>query len=118
VQLTDFENAAYVCFVVLLSRVIISFRLTFLVPISKVNENMKRAQQHDAVLKQKFWFRKGLNTCNTPPDTVWGEFGVCKSELRTQDTRRTPRLHHQLHLTPPLITAGAWAVRVKRNLSR
>jgi len=74
VQLTDFENAAYVCFVVLLSRVIISFRLTFLVPISKVNENMKRAQQHDAVLKQKFWFRKGLNTCNTPPDTVWGEW--------------------------------------------
>jgi len=49
VQLTDFENAAYVCFVVLLTRVIISFRLTFLIPISKVNENMERAQKRDAV---------------------------------------------------------------------
>ncbi len=35
-QLTDFENAAYVCFVVLLTRVIVSFRLTFLLPISLV----------------------------------------------------------------------------------
>lgn len=50
VQLTDFENAAFVCFVVLLTRVIISFRLTFLIPISKVNENMLRAQKRDAVL--------------------------------------------------------------------
>uniref|UniRef100_A0A914V6Y5 Glutamate--cysteine ligase n=1 Tax=Plectus sambesii TaxID=2011161 RepID=A0A914V6Y5_9BILA len=68
VQLTDFENAAYCCFVVLMTRVIISFRLTFLLPISTVNENMQRAQKRDAVLNQKFYFRKGLVTCNTPPE--------------------------------------------------
>lgn len=37
VQLTDFENAAYVVFVVLLTRVILSYKLDFLIPLSKVN---------------------------------------------------------------------------------
>ena len=36
VQLTDFENAAYVVFIVLLTRVILSFQLDLIVPISKV----------------------------------------------------------------------------------
>ncbi|EYC05040.1 hypothetical protein Y032_0084g1747 [Ancylostoma ceylanicum] len=67
VQLTDFENAAYCCFVVLLTRVIISFRLTYLLPISMVSENMKRAQKRDAVLNQKFLFRKSLATCVSAP---------------------------------------------------
>jgi len=38
VQMTDFENAAFALFVVLLSRAILSFSLTFYVPISKVSE--------------------------------------------------------------------------------
>lgn len=38
-QLTDFENAAYVCFVVLLTRVILSYNLNFVMPISKVNKH-------------------------------------------------------------------------------
>ncbi|CAG0920851.1 unnamed protein product [Notodromas monacha] len=58
VQLTDFENAAYVVFVVLLTRVILSYELNFLMPLSKVDENMKRAQRRDAVLSEKFWFRR------------------------------------------------------------
>lgn len=37
VQLTDFENAAIVCFVVLMTRVILSYQLNFLIPISKVS---------------------------------------------------------------------------------
>lgn len=36
VQLTDFENAAIVCFVVLLTRAILSYQLNFIIPISKV----------------------------------------------------------------------------------
>ncbi|CAD6198734.1 unnamed protein product [Caenorhabditis auriculariae] len=70
IQLTDFENAAYCCFVVLLTRVIISFRLTYLLPISMVSENMKRAQKRDAVLSQKFFFRKDLATCSSAPDSL------------------------------------------------
>ncbi len=36
VQLTDFENAAYAVFIVLLSRAILHFNLNLYVPISKV----------------------------------------------------------------------------------
>ncbi|VDO41769.1 unnamed protein product [Brugia timori] len=67
VQLTDFENAAYCCFVVLLTRVMISFRITLILPISVVTENMKRAQRRNAVLEQKLLFRKRIATCNSPP---------------------------------------------------
>lgn len=38
IQLTDFENAAIVCFIVLLTRVILSYQLNFLIPISKVRK--------------------------------------------------------------------------------
>lgn len=38
VQITDFENAAFSVFIVLLSRAILSFGLTFYIPISKVGK--------------------------------------------------------------------------------
>ncbi|XP_063979497.1 glutamate--cysteine ligase catalytic subunit [Diachasmimorpha longicaudata] len=62
VQITDFENAAIVCFVVLLSRVILSYNLNLLIPISKVDENMAKAQKRDAVRTEKFWFRKDIRS--------------------------------------------------------
>ncbi|XP_077989695.1 glutamate--cysteine ligase catalytic subunit-like [Glandiceps talaboti] len=69
VQLTDFENAAYVVFVVLLTRVILSYDLNFLMPISKVDYNMQEAQKRDAVGQCEFYFRKDLHPrgkqCNT-----------------------------------------------------
>ncbi len=40
VQVTDFENAAYTLFVVLLSRAILSFNLNLYIPLSRVDENM------------------------------------------------------------------------------
>lgn len=36
VQLTDFENAAFVVFMVLLTRTIRSFNINFYIPITKV----------------------------------------------------------------------------------
>ncbi|KAF8745189.1 Glutamate-cysteine ligase, partial [Rhizoctonia solani] len=62
VQPTDFENAAMALFVVLLSRAILSFGLNLYLPISKVDENMKRAQRRDAVRGERFWFRKRVGT--------------------------------------------------------
>lgn len=59
-QLTDFENAAYVCFVVLLTRVILSYKLNFVLPISKVDENMQRAQRRGACTQQRFWWRRDV----------------------------------------------------------
>ncbi|THH19838.1 hypothetical protein EW146_g1373 [Bondarzewia mesenterica] len=57
VQMTDFENAAYAVFIVLLSRAIMSMNLNFYMPISKVDENMAQAQVRDAARSSKFYFR-------------------------------------------------------------
>lgn len=77
--MTDFENAAFAVFVVLLSRAIFTFNLNFYIPISKVcpkvnfyfrknllttprqvDENMARAQQRNASASKKFFFKKDV----------------------------------------------------------
>ncbi|KAG5747709.1 hypothetical protein H9Q69_006143 [Fusarium xylarioides] len=58
IQITDFENAAFSVFMVLVTRAILSFDLNFYIPIKKVDENMERAHGVDAVLKEKFYFRR------------------------------------------------------------
>jgi len=60
VQLTDFENAAFTVFIVLLTRVIITFDLNLYLPISRVDANMKRAHSRNAAAKAKFFFRRHL----------------------------------------------------------
>lgn len=64
-QMTDFENAAIVTFVVLLTRAIMTYNLNLLIPISNVDENMQAAQQRDAIRHQKFHFKKSLYNSNT-----------------------------------------------------
>lgn len=58
IQITDFENAAFSIFIVLITRAILSFNLNFYIPIARVSENMETAHIRDAVSSQKFWFRK------------------------------------------------------------
>lgn len=58
VQLTDFENAAFTVFVVLVSRVILYFNLNFYMPLSAVDANMRKAHVRDAINTQKFCFRQ------------------------------------------------------------
>lgn len=58
IQITDFENAAFSIFIVLITRAILSFNLNFYIPITRVSENMETAHIRDAVSTQKFWFRK------------------------------------------------------------
>jgi len=58
IQMTDFENAAFSVFMVLITRAILSFDLNFYIPIQKITENMETAHIRDAVLDQKFYFRK------------------------------------------------------------
>lgn len=60
VGLTDFENAAFSVFMVILSRVILAFNLDFYVPMSKVDANMRIAHRRDAVRSQRFYFRKNV----------------------------------------------------------
>ncbi|KFZ12648.1 hypothetical protein V502_07003, partial [Pseudogymnoascus sp. VKM F-4520 (FW-2644)] len=58
IQITDFENAAFAVFIVLVTRAILSYDLNFYIPIQKVSENMETAHKRDAVLEEKFWFRR------------------------------------------------------------
>ena len=58
IQLTDFENAAFSIFIVLITRAILSFDLNFYIPIPRITENMETAHMRDAVLTEKFYFRK------------------------------------------------------------
>lgn len=59
-QLTDFENAAFTVLTVLFSRVLLYFKLNLYIPLSRVDENMATAHKRDAVLADKFWFRKHM----------------------------------------------------------
>ncbi|KAL8695411.1 MAG: hypothetical protein Q9224_003403, partial [Gallowayella concinna] len=57
VQMTDFENAAFAIFIVLLSRTILHFDLNLYMPIAMVDENMEKAHIRDAVNRQHFHFK-------------------------------------------------------------
>ncbi|EKG20550.1 Glutamate-cysteine ligase catalytic subunit [Macrophomina phaseolina MS6] len=57
IQLTDFENAAFSIFIVLITRAILSYDLNFYIPIARVTENMETAHARDAVNSRKFYFR-------------------------------------------------------------
>lgn len=66
IQVTDFENAAFTVFIVLVTRAILSFDLNFYIPIARVDENMETAHRRDAVLNEKFHFRKTPFTSRSP----------------------------------------------------
>lgn len=74
IQVTDFENAAFSVFMVLVTRAILSFDLNFYVPLKKVDENMERAHSLDAVRNDKFYFRKNVFPSRpSRANTVFGE---------------------------------------------
>jgi glutamate--cysteine ligase catalytic subunit len=70
IQITDYENAAFSVFVVLITRAILSFDLNFYLPIPLTTENMETAHRRDAVLNDKFYFRK--DPLPPPPAKVNG----------------------------------------------
>lgn len=92
VQLTDFENAAYSVFIVLLTRAILSFGLDFYIPISKVDENMKRAHVRNAAREGKFFFKKNVfqrrreSSLYNLPGAVNGHANGDAARLRTQSS--------------------------------
>ena len=82
VQITDFENAAFSIFVVLLVKTILHFNLNLYIPIGKIDENMETAHARDAVVSRRFFFRVRL----TP--------GVVYSELPSGDACTNGRISH------------------------
>lgn len=60
VQLTDFENAAFAVFSVLVTRVILAFDLNLYLPVSRIDANVRRAMRRDAATKGRFYFRSNM----------------------------------------------------------
>jgi len=87
-QLTDFENAAFTVFIVLLTRVILTFDLNLYIPLSRVDANMQRAHSRDAAAKAKFFFRRHMAPLEEGDDG----YGVQYSSMfsRVTDTPNRP----------------------------
>jgi len=68
-QIKDIENASLDLFALLIVRMIQKFNLNFYIPMSKLNENFERALQQNAVVRQKFWFRKS-NVPESPDEYI------------------------------------------------
>ena len=93
IQITDFENAAFSIFIVLVTRAILSFDLNFYLPIPRTTENMERAHAKDAVLHQRFFFRKDPFPTTRAPRT--------NGQPSTSGTA-TPTPQPSRSVTPPL----------------
>mmetsp|Transcript_31226 Transcript_31226/g.58625 ORF Transcript_31226/g.58625 Transcript_31226/m.58625 type:complete len:678 (+) Transcript_31226:67-2100(+) len=66
-QLTDFENAAFISFIVLLSRTLLDLNLDLRIPMSKVEENMTVAGRRSACTHELFWFRTNCTDAASEP---------------------------------------------------
>ncbi|KAH9985371.1 glutamate-cysteine ligase catalytic subunit [Russula vinacea] len=101
VQMTDFENAAFAVFIVLLSRAIMSMN---------VDQNMHRAQQRDAVNQARFYFRRNVFT----PAPSRAASGATTPEIAAQ-RRRKQRVMENCFPPPPLPEEGLASGSVKEE---
>lgn len=67
IQLTDFENAAFTVFVVLLTRIILAFDLHLYIPISKVRENGQESTWHLSACRCPTYHTHKPNNQTTKP---------------------------------------------------
>jgi len=102
-QLTDFENAAIVCVARVLAELIMRERWDLYIPISRVEENLRRSSQVSAVTKVRFLFRPdflGGASVNgsavaaemTLSEILFGKegrglFARCEAHVRAEHTR-------------------------------
>ncbi|KZT52177.1 gamma glutamylcysteine synthetase [Calocera cornea HHB12733] len=102
-QLTDFENAALCIFVVLLSRSILHFDVELYVPLSRVDEGMRRAVRRDAVQGERFWWRKDVKVgandrgCKGGEGSVYDECEEMTVDEIINGTDDTPGLIGLIH---------------------
>jgi len=59
-QLTDYENGALTAVISLIVRLISERNVNFIIPILLGDENMERAHHRNAILSEKFYFRKNI----------------------------------------------------------
>jgi len=102
IQMTDFENAAFSIFIVLLSRVILSFDLNLYIPIARTTENMETAHKRNALLDDKFWFRKDpFPQRTTPSASPFLRPQASNSEMPSQpaDVEQSAKVNGTRHTT-------------------
>ncbi|KAJ2159596.1 glutamate--cysteine ligase [Coemansia sp. RSA 552] len=107
-QLTDAENAAFITFIVLLSRVIISYRLNMYLPISLMDENMARAQKVDAAKSQRFFFRRDLFGGRDGKSTGSGRITLRDSSGNPRGTINTVNTVHMVQYEPSVTMRGRY----------
>lgn len=103
-QTTDFENAAFVVFITLLSRVILAYKLSFLMPLTLVDANMVEAQKRDAVREAKFWFRTDISHRCSSKEPLSTVLENCSNNLSASK----PTL---ASMSPPSLTTNNLASR-------
>merc|ERR1712087_751350 len=82
IQLTDFENTALTVMLSMIANIVNTFDCDFILPISLVDENMKRAHLREAITQVKFW---------------WKVPGVDETELRVSDIDKTQFLRSNVN---------------------
>jgi glutamate--cysteine ligase catalytic subunit len=92
-QLTDFENAAFTAFVVLLTRVILAFDLNLYIPLSRVDANMQRAHSRNAAAKGKFFFRRHMAPLEEGDHGFGLEYTSMFARAVSDDEETTPTKH-------------------------
>lgn len=60
IQLTDYENAALSAVICLLVKLLSTYNVNLIIPISMGDENMARAHKRNAILTEQFLFRKNI----------------------------------------------------------
>jgi len=107
IQLTDFENTALTVAVGMIANLAGTFDLDFILPISKIDENMERAHDRDGLLSTKFWWKipaEGQEPETTPVATLLEnkfersnsaqpEAGVTEEQRKEKDEARYQELY-------------------------
>lgn len=78
-QITPFENIAIIEMILLFYNSIMRYDVNFIMPITKVDENFKRAYKMDAIVKEKFFWRiNGMDKILR--ETNWAENNYLKPD--------------------------------------
>ena len=87
IALTDFENSALTIAVGMIANVINTFDLDFILPISLIDENMKRAHNRNGLLNTKFWWKVGA--ADQTDDTLNAEATLTETKFLSSNVSNT-----------------------------
>ena len=91
IQLTDFENSALTIAVGMIANVINTFDTNFILPVSLIDENMKRAHNREGLLNTKFWWKMPVGGKKSSDcEVTLRESGFVKSEQELSSAEANP----------------------------